>query len=110
MINDVIDKYLKKYSVYHYDGWYWVINPNTKEWVVNVADSGYTFFCRDFWITFSKFYPSEDLTKDIHNWSSHKLGVPIGKHCHPDYIPHEYNWKDEFDERVIDEVILNGNK
>ena len=110
MVNKVIDLYVKNFLVYHYDGWYWIINPNTKEWVVNVADSGYTFFSRDFWTTFSKFYPSKDLTSDIHNWVSYKLGVPIGKHCHPDYIPHEYNWKDEFGESVIDEVINNGVK
>jgi hypothetical protein len=44
MVNKVIDLYVKNFLVYHYDGWYWIINPNTKEWVVNVADSGYTFF------------------------------------------------------------------
>lgn len=33
----------------------------------------------------------------------------MGKHCYPDYIPHEYNWKDEFDEDKIDDVVSKGN-
>ena len=108
MVNKVIDLYLKDYFVYHYDGWYWVIHPESKEWVVNVADSGYTFFSRDFWLSFSMFYPSNDLDGDIHNWVVYKLGVVKGKHFYPDYIPHEYNWRDEFDEITIDEVLVDG--
>lgn len=109
MVNKVIDLYLKDYLVYHYKGWYWVIHPESREWVVNVADSGYTFFNRDFWLIFSNFYPSNDLDGDIHNWVVYKLGVVKGKHFYPDYIPHEYNWRDEFDEGKVDEVLDDGN-
>ena len=109
MVNKAIDLYVKNFSVYHYKGWYWIIHPVNREWVVNVSDSGYTFFNRDFWKVFFEFYPSKDLDKDIHNWVVYKLGVPLSKHCYPDYIPHEYNWKDEFEESIIEEVISNGD-
>ena len=108
MVNRIIDLYVQRFSVYHYKGWYWIIHPMTREWVVNVADSGYTFFNRDFWKTFSEFHPCKDLDGDIHNWVVYKLGVPKGKHFYPDYIPHEYNWKDEFKEQDIIDVINKG--
>ena len=109
MTKEIIDKYLRGYLVYHYKGWYWVLHPESKEWIVNVADSGYTFFNRDFWKTVSYFFPPRDLTNDIHSWVVYKLGVPMGKHCYPDYIPLEYNWKDEFDDDKIDDVVSKGN-
>ena len=108
MVNKVIDLYLKDYLVYHYDGWYWVIHPDTKEWVVNLADSGYTFFNSDFWVSFSMFYPLCDLTNDIRNWVVYKMGVPISKHCYPDYIHGNYDWRDEFSDKTIDEVLSDG--
>ena len=108
LVNTIIDIYVcdEDFSTYHYKGWYWIINPLTREWIVNVSDSGYTFFNRDFWKTFYEFHPCMD--KDIHNWVVYKLGVPMGKHCYPDYIPHEYNWKDEFDGQKIIDVINKG--
>ena len=108
MINDIIDKYLIKYSVYHCDGWYWVINLETKGWVLCVADSGYTFFNRDFWIMFTKFCPLKNIEMGIRNWVVYKLGVPKSKHCHPDYIPMDYDWKDEFGRQQIINVISKG--
>ena len=111
MMNQIIDKYLQRYSVYHYKGWYWVINPVHREWVVNVADSGYTFFNRDFWKTFTMVYPlnnKNDATKNIGNWVVYKLGVPKSKHCYPDYIPHDYDWRNEFKEQDIIDVINKG--
>lgn len=109
MINRVIDTYVKNFSVYHYRGWYWIIHPVSREWVVNVSDSGYTFFNRDFWKPIFNFYPSKDSTGDIGNWVVHKLGVPSNKHCHPDYIPMDYDWRDEFGERLIIDVLNKGN-
>jgi hypothetical protein len=109
MTKEIIDKYLKGYLVYHYKGWYWVLHPETKEWIVNVADSGYTFFNRDFWYRFSLFFPVNDSTDSIRNWVVYKLGVPSSKHCFPDYIYGDYNWRDEFDESKVDDVVSNGN-
>ena len=108
MINDVIDKYLKKYSVYHYDGWYWVINPVKRKWALCVADSGYTFFNRDFWKRFPKFYPTKDVNKDIKSWVEYKMGVPKSRHCYPDYIPMDYDWRDEFEGQKTIDVINKG--
>lgn len=107
-VNDFIDLYLEEYSVYHYDGWYWVINPITREWVVNVSDRGYTFFNRDFWKELFKFYPSIDSTNDILNWVVYKLKVPRGINCHPDYIPMDYDWRDEFVGQKIIYVMNKG--
>ena len=110
LVNTIIDIYVcdEDFSTYHHKGWYWIIHPESREWVVNVSDSGYTFFNRDFWKGFSNFYPSKDLTKDIHRWVVYKLNVPMGKHCYPDYIPHEYNWKDEFKGQLIIDVMNKG--
>ena len=108
MINEAIDLYLKNFSTYHRKDWYWVINPNTKEWVANVADGGYTFYNKDFWDTFFGFYPSDELTENIRKWVIYKLGVSESRHCYPDYLVGEYDWKNEFNETIIDEVIEFG--
>ena len=110
MVNKLIDKYLGRYSVYHYDGWYWVINPVTRKWVINVADSGYTFFNRDFWLKFLTICPLLDSTNGIQEWVVYKLGVPKNKHCHPDYIPMDYDWRDEFEGQKIIDVMNKGVK
>lgn len=108
MINQVIDTYTKDCLCYHHKDWYWVINPKTKEWVVSVGDTGYTFFSRDYWNTLSKFYPCNDLIYDIKNWVINKLKVPESIHCYPDYIKGNYDWRNEFDSSTIDEVIHKG--
>jgi hypothetical protein len=110
MVNKLIDKYLRRYSVYHYDGWYWVINPVTRKWVINVADSGYTFFNRDFWFRFLMICPLLGSTNGIQEWVVYKLGVPKNKHCHPDYIPMDYDWRDEFEGQKIIDVMNKGVK
>ena len=108
MINRVIDTYTKECLTYHHEDWYWVINPNTKEWVVCVSDTGYTFFNRDYWNTLSRFYPSDDVTNDIKNWVLYKLKTPESEHCYPDYINGDYDWRDEFDPSTVLDVIENG--
>ena len=108
VLNRFIDTYTKDFITYHYNDSYWVINPETKEWVINVSDNGYIFFNRDYWKTLLEFYPSKDLTNDIRNWVLYKLKTPSSKHCYPDYIPNDYDWKDEFKEDVIDKVINKG--
>lgn len=108
MVNKIIDLYVKDFSIYHYEKWYWIIHPKTREWIVNVSDSGYSFFNRDFWITFFDFYPSKDMDNDIHNWIVYKFNVPKGNHCYPDYIPYDYNWKDEFYGQKIIDVMNKG--
>ena len=108
VINRVIDTYTKNFITYHYEDWYWVINPDTMEWVVNVSDSGYTFFNRDYWKNFFRFCPSEDTINDISNWVVDKLKTPSSKHCHPDYIPNDYDWRNEFGGQRIIDVINKG--
>ena len=108
MVNQVINKYLKDYVTYFQDNWYWVINPDTKEWAICVSETGYTFFNKDFWNNFSLFYPPIDLDKDIQTWVLSKIDVPKSKHCYPDYIVGDYDWRDEFEEELIRDVITNG--
>jgi len=110
MINRAIDAYLKRYLVYHYEGWYWVINPVTREWAINVSDSGYIFFKRDFWYWFQRVCPLFKSNDDIHNWVEYKLNVPKSKHCYPDYIPMDYDWRDEFNGQRIIDVMNKGVK
>ena len=110
MVDKVVDIYIKDFSVYHYREWYWIIHPESREWVVNVSDSGYTFFNRDFWLTISNFCSLNDITDDIRNWVVNKLGVPFSEHCHPDYIPMDYDWRDEFGEQLIIDVLNKGEK
>lgn len=90
------------------DKWYWVINPVTKEWIVNVGDTGYTFFNKKVWDDFSMFYPTDDMVSSIQKWVLHKMDVPSSKHCYPDCIDREYDWRDEFYEEDVIDVITNG--
>ena len=108
MTNQVIDTYTKDFLCYHHKDWYWVINPKTNEWVVSVGNTGYIFFNNKFWNDFSLFYPSIDLTKDIKTWVLYKLRTPDSKHCYPDYINGVYDWRDEFDDSTVGEVIHKG--
>ena len=108
MINQVIDKYTKNFLTYHHKDWYWVINPITNEWVVSVAKTGYIFYNNDFWSTFMMVCPLGNLYDNIRNWVVYKLDVPLSEHCYPDYINGDYDWRDEFDESKIIEVINDG--
>jgi hypothetical protein len=65
-------------------------------------------FNNKFWDDFSMFYPVKDLTKTIQDWVIYKLNSPISKHCYPDYINGDYDWRDEFDIKEITEVINKG--
>ena len=80
MTNRVIDIYLNNYSIYKRDECFWVIIPNTNEWVVSVSKGGYTFFNEKFWFNFSMFYPVNDITDTVRNWVVNKLEVPFNKH------------------------------
>ena len=108
MTNRVIDIYLNNYSIYKRDECFWVIIPNTNEWVVSVSKGGYTFFNEKFWFNFSMFYPVNDITDTVRNWVVNKLEVPLNKHCYPDYVKGEYDWRGDFDDSTIDDVIRNG--
>ena len=108
MTNQVIDTYTKDFLCYHHKDWYWVINPKTNEWVVSVGNTGYIFFNNKFWNDFSLFYPPIDLTNDIKPWVLYKLRTPDSKHCYPDYINGDYDWRDEFGIKEITEVINEG--
>jgi hypothetical protein len=109
MTNRVIDVYLKNHAIYRSGESLWVIIPNTNEWVVSVWESsGYMFFNEKFWSTFLMFYPVNDMIDNIRNWVVYKLGVPLNEHCYPDYMEGEYDWRDDFDDSVIDGVIRNG--
>jgi hypothetical protein len=108
MTNRAIDTYVKDFLTYRHKDWYWVINPDTKEWLVSVGKTGYTFFNSEFWLTFSKFYPVKDLTKTIQDWVIYKLDAPISEHCYPDYVSGDYDWRNEFDIMEITEVIHEG--
>lgn len=105
MTNRVIDTYVKNFSTYYHDGWYWVIIPSTNEWVVSVGKTGYIFFNSKFWSDFSMFYPVEDLTKTVQDWVIYKLDTPISKHCYPDFVNDDYDWTHEFN---VTEVINEG--
>jgi hypothetical protein len=78
------------------------------EWVVSVGKTGYTFYNNQFWSTFKSIYPLGDSTDNIKGWVVYKLGVPLSKHCYPDYINGEYDWRDEFDEPTVIEVVNDG--
>ena len=108
MTNQIIDIYIKNFLTYYHKGWYWVINPMNYEWVVSVGKTGYTFYNNQFWSTFKSIYPLGDLTDNIKGWVVYKLGVPLSKHCYPDYINGEYDWRDEFDEPTVIEVVNDG--
>ena len=73
-----------------------------------MGNTGYIFFNNKFWNDFSLFYPPIDLTNDIKPWVLYKLRTPDSKHCYPDYINGDYDWRDEFGIKEITEVINEG--
>jgi hypothetical protein len=110
----VIDTQVKDCLLYVYDDGLWIINPETKEWVIHVGASRLDYL----WYNYEVFTPlfryiSLDSIEDkdyIQDWAEEKLKVKIGPNYHPDITPSEYDWSDEFKpEKVIESGKVIGD-
>jgi hypothetical protein len=103
LVNNIIETSTTDFIPYRYRDWTWLINPETKEWVVSVADSGYTFYNYEFFSNLFKYASLNCITdkKHIRSWTEEKLKVSISKHLYPDYHPGDYDWKDQFDAKEV---------
>ena len=106
-IIDAIQHATTDYIPYKQDNWMWLIDPNTKKWVVSVAESGYTFYCYDFFSNLFKYLSLNCLEEEKHikSWTKERLNVYISEHFYPDYLPHDYDWRNQFD---VQEVLDKG--
>jgi hypothetical protein len=92
---------------YEYKESYWIINPETEQWIVKVAYSGYTFynyfFFYNIFLYMSLMVPKND--NHISDWLRDGLGFVVSEHCYPDYLPGAYDWTKDFE---VDKVIERG--
>lgn len=107
LISNIIETATKEFVPYRHRNWTWLINPKTEEWIVSVADSGYTFYNYDFFSNLFK-YASLNCIDDsqyIKIWTMERLNVFVSEHCYADYTPGDYDWSDDFKPK---EVIEQG--
>jgi len=103
LVSDIIETSTTDFIPYRHRDWTWLINPETKQWIVSVADSGYTFYNYEFFSNLFKYASLNCITdkKYIRSWTEEKLKVSISKHLYPDYLPHDYDWRDQFDAKEV---------
>jgi hypothetical protein len=111
MFFKMVDSMCEDCMFYTNKGDIWLINPNTKEWIIsyypptNYAWWNYDFFDNVYtYLSMDSFYYREP----IKNWIQTRLNVEVGL-CEPDMLPGVYDWSADFDpEKVIScgEVFL----
>jgi hypothetical protein len=108
LLHRAITSSVEGYLKYKLGNWTYVVLPNKKDWVVCVADSGYTFYNNDFFSNlFSYLSVSNPKRKRyIKSWAKNVMGFEnIDKHFYPDHLYGEYNWSDQF---VVKDVLEKG--
>jgi hypothetical protein len=84
----------------------WLINPNTKEWVITYyPPTNYVWWNYDFFQTVYK-YLSMDIKdrEPIRNWIQTKMNVYVDL-CEPDMLPGDYDWSGDF---KVEKVVSDG--
>ena len=107
LVSDIIETSTTEFIPYRYKDWTWLINPETEQWVVSVADSGYTFYNYEFFHNLFKYASLNCILhkKYIRYWTEERLKVSVSKHLYPDYYPGDYDWTKDFD---VQEVFDKG--
>ena len=103
----VIDTQVKDCLLYMNDDGLWIINPETKEWVIHVGSPRLDYLWYNYWtfkILFN--YISLDVFKDrvyIKEWVEDRLNLKIGPNYYSQLVPDGYDWSHEFKpEKVIE--------
>jgi hypothetical protein len=110
IIDKVINNSVAGSCLYSHKGSTWLIFPEKKEWIISsFNENGYLWYNHKF---FSNLFRYLDLGLGddnvyIRNWVENNLGLKVGEHCHPDYLPNDYDWEKEFN---VEEVITKGIK
>jgi hypothetical protein len=103
----LIDIQVEDCLLYEHDDGLWIINPDTKKWVIHVASPRFDYLWFNYF-TFKSLFKNISLNvlKDkeyIKEWVDEKLKVKIGPNYHPDLTPDGYDWSNEFKpEKVIE--------
>lgn len=110
-----IDKFIEKVigdavsgsEIYRSKEHTWLIFKDKKEWVVSVSDGGYLWYNYSFFNNLFKYLSLDLMDNSVHikNWVINYLGVKVASHYYSDYLPDEYDWRNQFN---VDEV-LEGN-
>jgi hypothetical protein len=84
----------------------WVINPDTKEWIIYYyPPTKYLWWNYDFFENIYKYLSMDIKDRDpITNWVKYVMNVEVGN-CEPDKLPGDYDWSCDF---TIDHVISGG--
>jgi hypothetical protein len=115
VVFNLIDSEVKDCLLYGFVDGVWIINPDTKEWIIHIGPSSRLDYL---WFNYEKFkslfkYVSLDIFKDkyyIKDWAEDRLKLKIGSNYHPDITPGDYNWSDDFKpEKVIESGVVVGD-
>lgn len=114
VVFNLIDFEVKDCVLYQSRDGLWIINPETKEWIIHVGSPKLDYL----WFNYRKFksmykYISLNVFKDkgyIKDWVEDRLKLKIGPNYHPDITPGDYDWSDDFKpEFIMDNGIVIGN-
>jgi hypothetical protein len=110
LINKVLNSSIEGYTCYLYRNSHWIINSSTNDWVVQVSNSGYTFYRQEFFkkICYYLSLSPGDIESYVRDWVVNELGFYVSDHCHPDYMGGEYDWRKDFDAmEVVDYGVVS---
>jgi hypothetical protein len=102
----MVDSMCEDCMFYTNKGDIWLINPNTKEWVITYyPPTNYAWWNYDFFETVYT-YLSMDIKdrEPIRNWIQTRMKVGVDL-CEPDMLPGDYDWSGDF---KVEKVVSDG--
>jgi hypothetical protein len=106
MFFNMVDSMCEDCMFYTNKGDIWLINPNTKEWIITYyPPTNYAWWNYDFFETVYK-YLSMDIKdrEPIRNWIQTRMNVGV-ELCEPDMLPGDYDWSADF---KVEKVVSDG--
>jgi hypothetical protein len=108
LIHKVISSSTEGLLKYQFRDWTYIIHPNKTDWVICVADSGYTFYNNSFFVNLFSYLslPHDKHKRYIKSWTKKVMGFDkVDKHFYPDVLYGDYDWSDQF---VVKDVMEKG--
>jgi hypothetical protein len=102
----MVDSMCEDCMFYTNKGDIWLINPNTKEWIISYyPPTNYVWWNYDFFETIYKYLSMNIKDRDpIRNWIQTRMKVGVDL-CEPDMLPGDYDWSGDF---KVEKVVSDG--
>lgn len=110
IIHKLIDVSTEGSEFYSYKDSIWLVLSEKNEWIFDYYEkTEYLWFNYSFFNNLFRYLDLEleDNSIYVRSWIENTFNLKLGQHCHPDYLPGNYDWSSMFD---VIEVMNKGVK